>query len=147
MMNTLSTPRRTTLLFTLPLLLISLVLLSWTAVPLRMPANNSSAAHIDQQPEFPGGQEALIAYLGKTIKYPEAAAKEKVEGTVYISFTVVVDGSITNVELKRGVRDDIDAEAMRVVKGMPKWNPAKAHGKVVDAQMTLPIAFRLTDAK
>lgn len=139
---------RPKLLLALPALLLCLVLTSWQAVPLRLPApTNNAPVHVDQQPEFPGGQEALMKYLGTEIKYPAAAKKEKVEGTVYIGFTVMADGSIAQVAVKRGVHTDLDAEAVRVISGMPKWKPGMAHGKAVDVQLTLPIAFKLGEEK
>jgi TonB family protein len=139
---------RPKLLMALPALLFCLVLTSWQAVPLRLPASaNSAPVHVDQQPEFPGGQEALMKYLGAEIKYPGTARKEKVEGTVYVGFTVMADGSITQANVKRGVHPDMDAEAVRVISGMPKWKPGMAHGKAVDVQLILPIAFKLGDAK
>ena len=139
---------RPKLLMALPALLFSLLLTSWQAVPLRLPASTNSAPdHVDQQPEFPGGQEALMKYLGAEIKYPETARKEKVEGIVYVGFTVMADGSITQATVKRGVHPDIDAEAVRVIAGMPKWKPGMAHGKAVDVQLTLPISFKLGEEK
>lgn len=88
-----------------------------------------------------------MKYLGAEIKYPATAEKEKVEGTVYVGFTVMADGSISQVSVKRGVHPDLDAEALRVITGMPKWKPGMAHGTAVDVQLTLPIAFKLGEAK
>lgn len=139
---------RPKLLMALPALLICLGLTSWQAEPLRLPASmNSAPVHVDQQPEFPGGQEALMKYLGAEIMYPETARKEKVEGIVYVGFTVMADGSIAQANVKRGVHPEIDAEAVRVIAGMPKWKPGMAHGKAVDVQLTLPISFKLGEEK
>jgi TonB family protein len=140
-------PRSSTrrkLWFALPTVILALAMVSWDVVP--VPSRiGPLAQHIDQQPEFPGGQEALMKYLGSNIAYPSSAQEAKVEGTVIIGFLVKADGAVTQVTVKRGVHQEIDAEAVRVVAAMPRWNPAKAHGKPVDAEMTLPIAFRLTD--
>lgn len=132
-----------TLLLVVPALLLATVLISWHAVPLRTTSKPIAALHVDQMPEFPGGQDALMKFLVDNISYPKSAKKEKVEGTVHVGFTVSADGSITGVNVKKGVHEALDAEAVRVVQSMPKWNPGKAHGKAVDVQMSLPIAFKL----
>ncbi|MEO9533963.1 MAG: M56 family metallopeptidase [Crocinitomicaceae bacterium] len=98
---------------------------------------------IDTKPEFKGGQEALFAYIGKNVKYPESAEKNGVEGTVHVEFTVLADGKIENANIKKGAATELDAEALRVVKGMPNWNPGKKDGKPVKTQMVLPITFKL----
>lgn len=96
--------------------------------------------------EYPGGLEALMTYMTNNIKYPEAAQKEKAEGTVYIKFVVDKSGSIGNVHTANEgalIRPDLALEAIRVVKGMPKWKPAQKDGKVVSSEMTLPVKFKL----
>lgn len=72
-----------------------------------------------------------------------AAKKEGLEGTVHVGFTVSADGSIAKVNVKQGVHEALDAEAVGVVNAMPKWKAGSAHGKPVDVMMTLPIAFKL----
>lgn len=142
---------RRKLLFALPALLLASLLVSWQAVP----NNNSSLRSlkalvfigVDQQPEFPGGMEALARYLGDNVRYPKSALEVGAEGTVYVGFTVKANGNVTNVTVKRGVRADMDEESVRVVKGMPAWKPGTSKGKAVDAQMTLPISFRLGEEK
>ena len=124
---------------------------------------------VDLLPEFVGGQTELFKWLGSHIKYPELAVKNKIEGTVYVGFVVEKDGSISHVAIKRGVPivsvdtivqidpityaqkvkivrnegKDIDEEAERVIKAMPKWKPGKNKGKVVRVSYTLPIKFKL----
>lgn len=149
MLHNTRSPRlaRRKLLFALPALLLATLLASWQAVP----DNNSSLRPlkalvfigVDQQPEFPGGMEALARYLGDNVRYPKSALEVGAEGTVYVGFTVKANGNITDVTVKRGVRTDMDEESLRVVKGMPAWKPGTSKGKAVDAQMTLPISFRL----
>lgn len=138
---------RRKLLLAVPALALAIMLVSWQAVPDTDRGMRALKAlvfvGVDQQPEFPGGMEALTKHLGANIRYPEQAKTDKVEGIVHIGFTVKANGSVADANVKRGVRADIDAEALRVVSGMPKWKPATANGKAVDAQMTLPIAFRL----
>lgn len=96
--------------------------------------------------EYPGGLEALMKYMTSSIKYPEAAQKEKAEGLVYVKFVVDKNGSITNVRTANEgalIRPDLALEAIRVVKGMPKWRPAQKDGKAVSCEMTLPVKFKL----
>ena len=122
----------------LSLLTLSTLMTGWRAVPYRI-----TAVHVDVQPEFPGGQAAMMKYLGDAIVYPAAAITAKVEGTVYLGLTIKADGKVADVKVQRGVHPDIDTEAVRVVNAMPNWKPGSAHGKPVDVQLTLPIAFKL----
>jgi len=101
----------------------------------------------DEQPSYPGGTKAMIAFMLGNIKYPEEAKKDKAEGKVFISFDVETDGSLTDVKVLRGFRKDCDEEALRVVKLMPKWDPGKVKGKAVKINFVVPIKFSLTHAK
>lgn len=95
-------------------------------------------------PEFPGGEEAFIQYLNENLVYPKSAFERKVEGKVVVSFVVEADGSITNVKVANSVDEDLDKEAVRVVKAMPKWIPGKHKGKAVPVLFRcLPINFQL----
>lgn len=98
---------------------------------------------VEQMPTFPGGQQALMTYLGKNIKYPTIAQENGVQGRVIIQFVVERDGSITDVHVARGVDPYLDKEAVRVVKGMPKWLPGKQNGKSVRVKFTVPVMFKL----
>ena len=98
---------------------------------------------VEEMPLFPGGEEALLAYLGKNISYPQMAKESNIQGTVYIGFVVEADGSITNVKVLRGIGGGCDEEAIRVVKSMPRWAPGKQRGKPVRVQFNLPIKFVL----
>ena len=97
----------------------------------------------EQMPEFPGGVNALMAFLAENIRYPEAAIKAGVHGRVVISFIIEPDGRISNAHVLQKVNDDLDAEAIRVIGSMPKWNPGKQDGKAVRVKYALPITFRL----
>ncbi len=99
---------------------------------------------VEAMPEFPGGIPALKQYLGENIQYPPSAAANSIEGTVFIEFVVDTNGSIINVKVLRSVDPDLDAEAIRVVKAMPKWKPGEQQGKKVRTTYVLPISFRLT---
>ena len=98
---------------------------------------------VEQMPEFPGGMQALMAYLSKNIKYPSVAQDNGIQGRVFISFVVNKDGSIVDPEVIKSVDAALDKEAMRVVKAMPKWNPGKQRGKPVRVKYTVPVLFRL----
>jgi len=94
-------------------------------------------------PEFPGGMQALMAYLSKNIKYPSVAQDNGIQGRVLVSFVVNKDGSIVDPEVIKSVDAALDKEAMRVIKAMPKWNPGKQRGKPVRVKYTVPVLFRL----
>ena len=102
---------------------------------------------VQKMPKFPGGMGALMSYLAENVKYPEAAFEKGIQGRVSCSFIVNKDGSITDAEILRGVSPEIDAEAIRVIKSMPKWEPGRQRGKVVDVKYTVPISFRLPKEK
>ena len=98
---------------------------------------------VEQMPEYPGGMQAMIAFLQTKMKYPEDAAKQKVEGRVMVQFIVETDGSISDVHVAKQVFPSLDAEAIRVVQAMPKWTPGKEKGNVVRVKYNLPIVFRM----
>ena len=96
---------------------------------------------VDDVPTYPEGFEKL---LGKELKYPESARKNKLEGKVLLSFIVEKDGSITSPEIKKGFNKDCDNEALRAFQAIgAKWNPGKNSGKPVRTQMVMPIQFKL----
>jgi len=98
---------------------------------------------VEEAPEFPGGQEALMTYLANNIKYPQLARESNIQGTVYIDFIVEANGSVSNVKVKRGIGGGCDEEAMRVVQDMPVWKPGKQRSKPVRVQYNLPVRFIL----
>lgn len=98
---------------------------------------------VEEMPKFPGGLQEAMVFIGKNIKYPVAAQQAKIEGRVIVRFVVGSDGSVSNVEVMRGVSPELDAEAIRVVSMMPKWIPGKQRGKAVAVKYTMPIMFRL----
>lgn len=99
---------------------------------------------VDEQPSFRGGEKARMRYLVEAINYPDEAVDNGIEGVVFVQFVVEKDGSVSNVKLLRGVHDLLDEEALRVVSGMPSWNPGKVDGKPVRVLQTLPVRFRLS---
>ena len=96
---------------------------------------------VENQPEFPGGIEAMFKYLGENIKYPEAAAKANVSGKVFVNFVVTTEGEIQDIAILKGIGFGADAEAVRVVKNMPRWKPGMQSGQAVNVRYNLPIAF------
>lgn len=93
------------------------------------------------QPEFPGGEKAMMIYLAKNLKHPVCVERE---GTVIVGFTVETDGRLTDVRTLRGVASVLDNEAVRVVKGMPPWTPGKRLAKPVKVNYVLPVQFRIS---
>ena len=98
---------------------------------------------VENEPEFPGGMEALYKYLAQNIKYPQLARDNNITGKVYVTFVVERDGSIANPRVLRDIGGGCGAEAIRVVKSMPKWTPGKQRGKAVRVQFNLPVNFNL----
>ncbi len=102
-------------------------------------------AIVDVRPTFPGGDEKLLEWISQHLVYPENAIDSHIEGRVIIEFIVKADGSIGDAKIIRGVDDMLDAEALRIVKSIPRFNPAMLNGKAVESIFTLPITFRLND--
>ena len=98
---------------------------------------------VEIMPEFKRGLEEMYKYFGKNIQYNLKAMEFGIEGKVYVRFIVGPDGSISNVEIAKGVDPLLDNEAIRVVKNMPKWNPGIQNGEKVSVVMILPVNFVL----
>lgn len=116
----------------------------------KTPAVQSSASKAAEDksvvnPSYPGGDMAMMQFLMNNVRYPEAAYKADVQGRVLVQFKVKTDGTISDVRVKEPVNPDLDAEAVRVVSMMPKFNPGKENGKVVESYMQIPIEFKLQE--
>lgn len=98
---------------------------------------------VEESPQYPGGEELRLKFLAENLYYPQAAREASVQGTVYITFVVEADGTITDIRVLRGIGKGCDEEALRVIKLMPKWLPGKQRGKPVRVQYNLPIKFSL----
>ena len=98
---------------------------------------------VEQLAEFPGGQAALMKWLSNNIRYPESAQQNDIQGRVIVKFVVEKDGSIGQATIAKGVDKDLDREAIRVVKKMPKWQPGKNNGVAVRSYFNLPVVFKL----
>ena len=97
----------------------------------------------DVEAGFPGGAAAMQKWIANNVKYPQTAIEMNEQGRVYLSFVVEPDGSITGVKIERGVSPDLDKEAKRLVRKMPKWAPGEAKAKKVRTRCRLPINFTL----
>lgn len=102
---------------------------------------------VEESPSYPGGDDARIAYMVSKINYTSEAKKQGIEGTVYVTFVVEPDGSVTNAKILRGIGGGLDEIALAAVKGMPKWEPGKVKGKPVPVQFNMPIKFKLPKEK
>ena len=98
---------------------------------------------VEKMPEYPGGQAALFEYLSTNVKYPADADKQKIQGRVLVTFVVNTDGSITDIEVVKKAFPSLDAEAVRVISGMPKWIPGEQKGQKVRVKYTVPLSFNL----
>jgi TonB family protein len=98
---------------------------------------------VDVYPSYPGGDKERIAFIAKNTRYPESAIKDSIQGMVYVNFIISKDGSLKKIKVLRGVNPEIDAEALRVISIMPKWNPAEKDGEKVDFAFTVPFKFTL----
>ena len=98
---------------------------------------------VEEMPAYPGGDQKLMEFIAKGIKYPQIARETGIQGRVFVGFVVEPDGSVSNVKVLRGFGGGCDEEAMRVVKSMPKWKPGKQRGKAVRVSYMLPVNFKL----
>ena len=138
------------LFFTLPLMVLLIMLLGIVNGSISFASSNQQKdgkekilITCDQMPTFPGSDNALFTFIGKHIVYPENAKKSGVQGKVYVEFVVDKGGSVKEIKISKGIGAGCDEEAVSVIKLMPKWNPGKDKGKVVNVKIVLPIMFAL----
>jgi periplasmic protein TonB len=108
-----------------------------------IPEETKPLISVQEMPEFPGGLEALLNYVGKTLKYPADAQINNIQGKVILKFVVNTDGSVDRIEIIRGIDPLLDNEAIRVVKTLPKFRPGKQDGVPVPVWFLLPINFKI----
>ena len=99
--------------------------------------------YVGINPEFPGGNDSLNAFIKQNLQYPKSAKEQGIEGTVIVRFIVETDGSVTIYKINRDVNEELAAEAIRLVNMMPKWKPGMEGPKPVRVLYTLPIVFKL----
>ena len=98
---------------------------------------------VEEMPEYPGGETALMNDLIGAIKYPDEAKKNGIQGKVFVSFVIDEQGKVTNAKIERGVEASLDKESLRVVNGLKTWKPGKQKGKAVKVAYTIPINYAL----
>ncbi len=98
---------------------------------------------VEEMPSFPGGLEALYAYLQQEMRYPARERDLRIEGTVHVEFVVNEDGSISQINILRGVTNAMNEEVTRALAGMPRWNPGRQRGQAVKVYFTMPVKFAL----
>lgn len=96
---------------------------------------------VEQMPEFPGGRQALLAFIGKNMRYPAQARRMQIAGTVYVTFVVNKEGKVEDIEVVKGIGSGCDEEAARVVRLFPPWSVGKQRGRPVNVRFTLPLKF------
>ena len=128
---------------TIIMMLLSVAMLTANNVIAAEPASPEPKVYdmVEKMPSFPGGSEALKEYLKKNTMYPNPDAC--IQGRVVVVFVVDEKGNLSDVKVARSVEPSLDAEAVRVVKSMPRWNPRIEKGKAVKVRYTLPVTFRL----
>ena len=114
-------------------------------VAVKVDESNQIFTAVEQNPEFMGGMDALLKFLQKNLRYPTPAVNANVGGKVFMQFVVGQDGSITKVDVLKGIGFGCDEEAQRVVRLMPRWSPGKQSGRPVAVRYTLPISFQLSE--
>lgn len=98
---------------------------------------------VDEMPQFPGGNRAMMAYIGQNMKYPAEAHAKGIEGRVVVQFVVNKEGDLQDIKVMKSIDPLLDQEAIRVISSMPKWTPGKLKGEAVNIQYTMPIQFKL----
>jgi protein TonB len=100
---------------------------------------------VEQMPKFIGGDDAMFKYIGQQLVYPEKAKKDGIVGTVFVNFIIDKKGNVTDAEVIRGIKggEELNAEALRVIKGMPQWEPGFQSGKPASVSLILPVKFVL----
>ena len=111
------------------------------------PENDSIYQIVDEMPQYPGGEKAMMEYVAKNVKYPQEAKDKEIQGRVFVGFVVEKDGSVSTVKVLRGIGGGCDEEAVRVVSSMPKWKPGIKDGKPVRVSYMMPLNFKLTEGQ
>ena len=114
-------------------------------VPDEEKEDNNVYTEVDKKPEFPGEYSALYKFIADHLKYPEMSKMKRIQGKVLVRFIVGKQGEVENPEIVKGVAPDLDAEAIRVVKSLPKWIPGSHKGKNVRVESTVSVNFKLDE--
>ena len=131
------------LLATLSVLAILFTVNTTATAQNKKTSNDKVFEKVEDMPEFPGGEQAMMDFVAKNVQYPKEAMEKEISGRVLVGFIVEKDGSISEMEIVKGIGGGCDEEAVRVVKAMPKWKPGKQKGKPVRVHFMLPLTFKL----
>jgi periplasmic protein TonB len=133
------------LLMVIPMTIMALTLFSLNASAQKSESGMTDGAYqkVDVMPEFPGGDVALLKFIADSTVYPKEAKVKGIQGKVIARFMVKKDGSVSDVSILKGVNPDLDNEAIRVVKLLPKFSPGKLNGKNVPVWFMIPITYAL----
>ena len=131
------------LLATLSVLAILLISSTTVTAQNKKTSNDKVFEKVEDMPEFPGGEKAMMDFVAKNVQYPKEAMEKEISGRVLVGFIVEKDGSISETEIAKGIGGGCDEEAVRVVKAMPKWKPGIQKGKPVRVHFTMPFTFKL----
>ena len=108
-----------------------------------IPEKNIIHTQADVMPQFKGGYTELVRFIYNQLKYPYTAMNQRIQGRVWSSFTINIDGSVADIRIEQGVHFSLDEEALRVLSTMPDWEPGKINGESVRVKIYLPIVFKL----
>ena len=117
----------------------------WRTAVIKPTADSDSSkifGAAEEMPSFPGGEKALMQYIKDNTYYPKEMCEGAAQGRVMVGFVINEDGSISDVKVLRSLTPEFDEVAVKIVKGMPKWNPGKQNGKAVKTKYTVPVSFR-----
>jgi TonB family protein len=112
---------------------------------MNLPADQKVFTAVEQEPSPVGGMGAFYDYISRNTVYPKSAKDQNIQGKVFLTFTVEKDGSLMNIKVLRGLSADINAEAIRLMRNAPKWNPGMQNGRPVRVQYNVPISFTLAN--
>ena len=94
-------------------------------------------------PEYPGGESAMLKFISDHLRYPDSARAKKIEGRVFVKFTIDEYGKVVEVSVLKGIGGGCDEEALRVIRSMPAWKPGSQDGEGIRVEYTIPINFQL----
>lgn len=114
-----------------------------TSAPVEAVVSPEEFIVVEEMPEFPGGQAAMLKFIGKHLRYPSSAQAKGISGVVYVSFVISPGGQVTKAKVMKGIDTACDAEALRVINKMPAWKPGRQSGRNVSVRYSLPIRFSM----
>jgi protein TonB len=110
-----------------------------------IPLENKVFIYVEEMPEFPGGNQELLRFIGENLNYPEEAQKNNIQGRVILKFVINPDGTADRIEVLRGIDPLLDNEAIRVIRTLPRFKPGKQGGVAVPVWFTIPVVFRISN--